>query len=63
MSPHTFQPYLPPPPGLIKAHLPGSSRTSGFNYSALRKGLRLLVNEPDQMSDTPVDVSYLYKVR
>jgi hypothetical protein len=42
--------------------MPGSSRTSGFNYSALRKGLRLLVNEPEQMSDTPTDVSYLHKV-
>lgn len=59
---------LPAPPpsslhaGLVKAHIPGSSRSSGFSYSALRKGLRLLVNEPDQMSDTPTDVSYLYKV-
>lgn len=49
--------------GLIKPHVPGSSRTSGFSYSALRKGLKLLVNEPDQMTDTPADVAYLYKVR
>lgn len=48
--------------GLIKAHVPGSSRTSGFNFSALRKGLKLVVNEPDQMTDAPSDVSYLYKV-
>jgi len=48
--------------GLIKAHIPGSSRTSGFNFSALRKGLKLVVNEPDQMTDAPSDVSYLYKV-
>lgn len=47
--------------GLIKAHIPGSSRTSGFNFSALRKGLKLVVNEPDQMTDAPSDVSYLYK--
>lgn len=50
------------PAGLLKAHVIGSSRSSGFNYSALRKGLRLVVNEPDQMSNTPADVSYLYKV-
>lgn len=49
--------------GLVKAHVPGSSRTSGFNFPALRKGLKLVVNEPDQMSDTPADVAYLYKVR
>jgi hypothetical protein len=54
--------HLHMPAGLLKAHVPGSSRSSGFNYAALRKGLRLVVNEPDQLSDTPGDVSFLYKV-
>lgn len=40
----------------------GSSRSSGFSYSGLRKGLRLIVNEPHQMTDSPADVAYLYKV-
>eukprot|EP00879_Flechtneria_rotunda_P011579 GHRR01012094.1.p1 GENE.GHRR01012094.1~~GHRR01012094.1.p1 ORF type:complete len:596 (+),score=199.38 GHRR01012094.1:4052-5839(+) len=45
--------------GLVKPQ--GSSSTRSSTFASLRKGLRLIVDDPDQMTANPSDISYLHK--